>query len=200
MNNDKSSPTGHGLDRRAALKHIALACGLVLSAESMSLMAATFSIPRDQSRRKNKAFNADQLALVRTLGELIIPTTDTPGAMAAEVHTFIDHQLAYCFSAQEQAAIFAGLAKLDAQAQQRHQHGFLACNNADQISLLTDMEAARSGFNAGDRKFFKQFKALVVFGYYTSEIGATRELVYAAVPGAYKPIKFAEVGKAWSLF
>lgn len=189
-----------GIDRRTALKQLALACGLALSAQSVSLMAAGFSIPTDQHRKKNKALTAQQLTLVRELGEIIIPTTDTPGAIAAEVHHFIDHQLAYCFSEQETNQILSGLKKLEVQAQARHKKSFSTTEKAEQIALLSDMEAGRAGFNESDRKSFKQFKALVVFGYYTSEIGATQELVYAAVPGGYHAIKFAEVGKAWALF
>jgi hypothetical protein len=200
MHNDNNAPAAQGIDRRTALKQLAIACGLALSTQSLSLMAASFTLPTDPSRKKNKSLNAQQLTLVRELGELIIPTTDTPGAIAADVHTFIDHQLAYCFNAQEQQAIFAGLAKLDAQAQAQHAAVFLACDKTKQIALLTDMEAARNGFDQDDRNFFKQFKALVVFGYYTSEIGATQELAYSAIPGGYKAIKFAEVGKAWALF
>lgn len=200
MHNHKKSPLAGGIDRRTALKQLALACGLALSAQSLALMAAEFSSPTDQGRKRNKALDPQQLALVRELGEIIIPTTETPGAIAAEVHNFIDHQLAYCFSAQEQAKIFAGLKKLEEQAQARHKKSFIATSKAEQIALLTDMETERAGFTADDRAAFKQFKALVVFGYYTSEIGATQELVYAAVPGGYKAVKFAEVGKAWALF
>lgn len=200
MHNDNNSPATQGIDRRTALKQLAIACGLALSTHSLNLMAASFTLPTDQARRKNKSLNAQQLTLVRELGELIIPTTETPGAIAAGVHTFIDFQLADCFNAREQQTFFAGLAKLEAQAQAHHATHFLACDKAQQTALLTSMEAARDGFNQDDRHFFKQLKALVVFGYYTSEIGATQELAYSAIPGGYKAIKFAEVGKAWALF
>src|SRR5690606_26594020 len=183
MHNHKISPLAGGIDRRTALKQLALTCGLALSAQSFSLMAAGFAMPTDHRRKNNKALNPQQLALVRELGEIIIPTTETPGAIAAEVHNFIDHQLAYCFTAQDQNTIFSGLKKIEAQASARHQQIFITTSKAEQTALLTDMEAGRAGFDADDRKAFKQFKALVVFGYYTSEIGATQELVYAAVPG-----------------
>lgn len=200
MHNPKNSSSAGEIDRRTALKQLALACGLALSAQSLSLMAAGFALPTDHKRRKNKALDSSQLALVRELGEIIIPTTDTPGAIAANVHHFINHQLAYCFSAEEKNAILSCLKKIEAQAQARYQQPFIATGKAEQIALLGDMEAGRSGFDMDDRKAFKQCKALVVFGYYTSEIGATQELLYAAVPGGYHAIKFADVGKAWALF
>lgn len=199
MTTDHHFPETKAIDRRSALKQLALACGLALSAQSWSAMAVSFSMPKDLARRKNTALNAQQLSLVRVLGEIIIPTTDTPGAIAAGVHDFINHQLTYCFNAAEQQVILLGLEKIDARAQAQHQHNFLTCNKVQQHNLLTDMEAAQNGFTATDRQAFKQFKSLVAFGYYTSEIGATQELAYAAIPGGYKAIKFAEIGKAWAL-
>ncbi len=200
MNNTKKPLSAEGIDRRETLKYLALACGLVLSTHSLSLLAAGFSSPRDMSRRRATALDAAQLELVKALGELIIPTTDTPGAIAAGVHDFINHQLAHCYNDAERGQILSGLARIDAVAQARHQQPFLACEPDLQIQLLQDMEAAREEFTPEDRLAFKQLKALVAFGYYTSETGATRELAYAAVPGGYKPIKFADTSKAWALF
>lgn len=195
-----NNPLQFPINRRTAIKQFAIACGLALSAQSLASFAASFSQPIDQGRRKARLLNASQLSLVKALGELIIPTTDTPGAIAADVHTFIDFQLAHCFAKEDKQVILTGLKSLEQQAEARHQRAFLLCERNQQIILLTDMEAARQGFTKDDRYFFKQFKALVVAGYYTSEIGATQELVYAAVPGGYKAIKFATVGKAWALF
>lgn len=187
-------------ERRHVLKGLALACGLALSATSINLLAATFSNPRDVSRRKDRLLNPQQLALVRELGELIIPTTDTPGAIGADVHNFIDHQAAYCFNREEQHALLSGLRRIDDAAQQKYGSVFLSCAKNQQIELLTLMEKAEDGFTTEDRQNFKQLKALVVFGYYTSEIGASKELAYLAIPGGYKgSVKFSSVGKAWSL-
>src|SRR5690606_12244552 len=191
MNKQTVSPLASGIDRRTAIKQLALACGLALSARSLSLLADSFSIPTDVSRRSQTALNPQQLALVRQLGEIIIPTTDTPGAIAAGVHDFINHQLVYCFGENERTQILGGLTRIQAIAQSRHEQNFLTCEPEQQIALLQDMEAAREEFSADDRHAFKQLKALVAFGYYTSEIGATRELAYLPVPGGYHPIKFS---------
>ncbi|HSC67561.1 MAG TPA: gluconate 2-dehydrogenase subunit 3 family protein [Cellvibrio sp.] len=189
-----------GVSRRDAIKQLALACGLVLSANSLSSLAATFSAPTDLSRSSKTLLNADQLALVRELGEMIIPTTDTPGAIAAGVHDFINHFVVYCASKEEQQSLIAGLKRIDDAAKTQFGKPFLGASKTQQIELLTNMEKAAAGFTAADRAFFKQFKALVTFGYYTSEIGASQELAYLAIPGGYKGnFKFKQVGKAWAL-
>ncbi|HCS63819.1 MAG TPA: hypothetical protein DIW64_06870 [Cellvibrio sp.] len=190
----------HDSSRRTALKQLALACGLALSASSLSALAASFEPPTDLTRSKKTLFNTAQLALVRELGEIIIPTTDTPGAIAAGVHDFLNHFAVYCASKEKQQALLAGLNRIDDSAKTRFSTPFLSASKTQQIELLTNMEKAADGFTADDRKFFKQLKALVTFGYYTSEIGATQELAYLAIPGGYKGnFKFKQVGKAWAL-
>lgn len=190
----------HDSSRRTALKQLALACGLVLSANSLSALAASFEPPTDFARSKKNLLNTDQLALLRELGEIIIPTTETPGAIAAGVHDFINHFVVYCASNEEQQGLLAGLKRIDYSAQKRFSKPFLNASNTQQIELLTKMEQAADGFTKDDRHFIKQLKALVTFGYYTSEIGASQELAYLAIPGSYKGnFKFKQIGKTWAL-
>ena len=191
--------------RRSAIKQLALACGLMLSGTSLSALAtaltsSTITRPTDMSRSTKTLLDADQLALVRELGEIIIPTTDTPGAIAAGVHDFINHFMVYCADKDEQQLLLAGLKTIEQRAQADVKKSFLALDKNQQVELLTHMEKASNGFTATDRLFFKNLKGLVTFGYYTSEIGATQELAYLAIPGGYKGnFKFKDVGKAWAL-
>ncbi|QEY12020.1 gluconate 2-dehydrogenase subunit 3 family protein [Cellvibrio sp. KY-YJ-3] len=189
-----------GIARRTALKQLALACCLALSASSLSALAASFSAPTDFSRRKKTLLSSDQLQLLRELGDIIIPTTDTPGAIAAGVHDFINHYAAYCASSAEQQQLLATLARIEAGARSEFNTAFLTLTKAQQLQLLNAMEQAQNGFSQADRKGLKQLKALVVFGYYTSEPGATQELAYLAIPGGYKGnFKLKEIGRAWAL-
>lgn len=51
-----------------------------------------------------------------------------------------------------------------------------------------------------DRPFYRTMKELTVVGYYTSEVGATRELRHEAVPGRYEGcIPLAQVGRTWAV-
>jgi hypothetical protein len=186
--------------RRSAIKQLALFCGLALSANSLSALAASVLAPTDFTRSKKTLLNPDQLALVRELGEIIIPTTDTPGAIAAGVHDFINHFVVYCADKDEQQMLLGGLQTIDNAAQKNFKKTFLALEKTRQIELLTQMEKATNGFTQADRVLFKKFKALVTFGYYTSEIGATKELAYLAIPGGFKgDFKFSDIGRAWAL-
>jgi hypothetical protein len=194
-----TAPSALTLSRRQAIKSLALACGLGLASSSLQALAA-LGLPRDMSRSSKTLLSAAELALVRTIGELIIPTTDTPGAIAAGVHDFINHFASSCATPAEQQQLQRSLARAASAAQSRHQQPFLALSQAQQLALLTHMELAQQEFNAADRSDFKYLKGLVLFGYYTAEVGATQELRYDAVPGGYKgEVKFSKLGKAWSL-
>ena len=82
------------LERRTAIKQLAALCGLALSATSLSLMAESFTSPRDISRRKNRFLKPEQLALVRELGELIdrLPDAIDTTAFAAAKELLDAHE------------------------------------------------------------------------------------------------------------
>jgi hypothetical protein len=188
------------LDRREMVKHMALASGLLLSATSLNSLAASLLKPTDLNRRTNKLLTADQLLILRELGEVIIPTTDTPGAITTGVHDFINGYAAHCLSQEEQNRLVITINKIADTAKSHYEKSFDQLNLSQKIELLTNMEQAKSPFTQQDRKNLKQVKALVVFAYYTSEAGANKELTYLAIPGGYKGnFKFSTVGKAWAL-
>jgi len=183
--------------RRAALKQMALLFGLSLSAQSLDVLAVTV---KGTMPHATKFFTPDQLQMTGEIADLIIPTTDTPGALAVNVHGFLDTYLAECVGKAEQKKILEGLKKINSVAEDKFHKTFLACTHKQHVQLLTAIEKSDLGFTAEDKDFFRFFKSLTLFGYYTSEVGATQELAYLAVPGGYKGnFLFAKVGKAWAL-
>jgi hypothetical protein len=183
--------------RRTALKQMAMVFGLTLSAQSLDVLAATV---KGSMPHVTKFFTPDQLQMTGEIADLIIPTTDTPGALAVNVHGFLDSYLAECVSKDDQKKFLDGLKKINIIAEDKFHKTFLACTHKQHIQLLTAIEKSDLGFTAEDKNFFTQFKVLTLFGYYTSEVGAIQELAYLAVPGGYKGnFPFATVGKAWAL-
>ena len=130
-----------------------------------------------------------QSETVATIAELIIPTTDTPGARAAQVHRFIDLLLAEWVTDDERASFLKGLADVDARARTAFGVDFLAATDAQRGTILTQLDAEAQPQRGTERDrqpaFFQQLKWLTVFGYCTSEVGATAELHYEVIPGSY---------------
>ena len=183
--------------RRTAIKQMAGLLGLTLSASSLNALAQSSAA---SIQRATKFLDPEQLQMTGEIAEMIIPATDTPGALATDVHGFIDHYLVECMTKAEQDTFLTGLKKINLVAEEKFHKTFLACTPKQHVELITELDKGTGDFNSVDQQFFKLFKSLTLFGYYTSEAGATQELAYLAIPGGYKGnFPFAKIGKAWAL-
>jgi hypothetical protein len=143
---------------------------------------------------------SDEIVVVATLSELILPATDTPGAIGAGVPMYIQRHLKHCLSPKQQAQFKAGIKQLNNISMKRFGHAFSNLSLPEQKNLVRDLESMHTDFTQADRDFFVSFKSLTVFSYYTSEVGATQELAYLSIPGGYQGnFPFSRVGRAWAL-
>ena len=142
----------------------------------------------DLNAEINKPFlNTRQQNLIASIAELIIPRTETSGAIDAGVPHFIELMLSDWYTTEERQPFVDGLASLEQYAAEHHDTGFLNLANAQQIEILQSME---------ETEFFNLAKELTVLGYYTSEVGVEAELFYNPMPGVYKgDFDFSEIGK-----
>ena len=190
------------IDRREALRRAALLIGGMLSAPTIAgVLAGCESRHADATTFVPRALTEDQLELVATMAEHILPTTDTPGARAVGVHRFIDTMLAEYYPAADTQRFVSGLADVDARAHRLAERRFLDCSPAQQVALLETLDReAFSMLAAAPTPFFRTLKELTLVGYYTSQPGATQELKYARVPGRFSGcVPLTAVGRTWSV-
>jgi hypothetical protein len=117
-----------------------------------------------------KTLDPHQLSTIETLSELIIPTTDTPGAKAAGVPKYVDLFLTDG-SPDDRGRFLDGLAWLDSYAQSKHRLPFVRLSPQQQTAILTILDTdGEFGVDPG-RRFFLQLKSLVSRIYYNTEIG-----------------------------
>lgn len=141
-------------------------------------------------------FTPAQRALVTVLSERVLPTTDTPGAIAAGVPAFIEKLLADWAYPADRVPILAGLAAIEARSLQDYRVSAPKATPKQQDALLT--LAMNDQVPAG-ATFFTAFRQLVITGYYTSEIGMTQEREYLPVPGEYNgEFLYSQVNKVYS--
>jgi gluconate 2-dehydrogenase gamma chain len=194
-----SSTPPDAIDRREALRRAALLLGGVISAPVVTGLLAgcdTRRVPNGAWRPR--ALLPDQAELVATIAEHILPETDTPGARAVGVHQFIDAMLADGYAAPDRQRFAAGLADVDARARAAQGKTFMNCGREAQRALLDELD--REAFAQPHGAFFRAFKELTLVGYYTSEVGATRELRYEPVPGHYAGcVPLTEIGRTWAV-
>jgi hypothetical protein len=144
-----------------------------------------------------------QNAQVVVMTDLIIPETDTPGAKAAKVNEFIDVVLTDWAHDGERQAFLKGLADVNQQSKDLFGKDFVDASLEQQATLLRSIDDAAMAKHQGPRParhgntipterdhqlagaFWDDFKGITVHGYYTSEIGFTKELGLEIMPGAY---------------
>jgi len=114
--------------------------------------------------------NADFWTVSR-IADLIIPDTETPGAIKAGVAEYIDMVISR--DAEQQSLVADGLRWLDKQK-------FGELDGGRQLGILEPLcEAADSGSGQGRNvQFFALMKRLTADGYYTSKIGLMEDLGY----------------------
>jgi len=173
-----------------------------LSAKSLSVaMAHSFESGSSliaEPVSDGKIFKLSQLKQLKNICAIVIPKTDTPGAAEVNTHGFIDNQLFHCYEKAEQEKAIQLLALIDDVAQQQFSLSFTALSKAQQFELLTELDLGKNNFDNEQRADFKSLKQLICFGYYTSEVGASQELRYLAVPGGYKgSIPYKDSDASW---
>ena len=174
---------------------------------AVSLVGGTFAaaqlgtfMSRAAAAAENSAplfFDQQQFLLIERIVDVMIPETDTPGAIAAGVHHFIDLMLAEWASAERQARYVQGLRELESHFGAAGENNFVTASPTRQLELLRVLDEAAFDDETTDN-FFREFKKLVLFGYYSSETGATVELQYEPLQAEYKAcVPLDEIGRAW---
>ena len=142
-----------------------------------------------------KTLDPHQNATVIAISDMIIPATDTPGAKAARVNEFIDVILTDWCTGDDCQRFLQGLSDTDVRSRKTFGKEFVNCTAQQQTQLLTALDEELTELREASgqerehaspavqeietpvqRNFFYMIKRLTLIGYYTSEIGWTREL------------------------
>lgn len=187
------------IDRRTALAGIAAMFGSQLYAP-IARAAAAAGVKGapviSDGPPSVQVFTPAQHAAMTALSDRVIPTTDTPGAIAAGVPAFIEKMLADWSTPDDRVPIVAGLDAIEKKSMADYKVPAARATPAQQDALLT---AAMDGKIADGKDFFEAFRQLVIAGYYTSEIGMTQEREYLPVPGEYDgAFLYSKVNKVYS--
>ena len=138
--------------------------------------------------------SSEQFALLEQVVDVIIPRTDTPGALDAGVPALIHQMLADWATPGTRADIVGVLESVDRRAWNKYGAAFRELPAERRLDVMRALD--EEGLAREDLAYGK-FKSLVLVGYYHSEVGATQELRYELVPGAWRScLPLTEVGRA----
>ncbi len=185
--------------RRAFIQGLAAACAGLVNAAAL---AGELPVARRNfaGMGKGMVLSTEQMQMVAAMAEVIIPQTDTPGALAADVHGFIDHQLQYCVSSSDRAAFLAGVDAVQQIIWKDYKQHYWQLKAGMQNEIMRTLMLGEAPFKPDDREFFRRLKALTLFGYYTSKEGASMELAYLPIPGGYDgDYKVSTLGRSWTV-
>ncbi|MGC4028607.1 MAG: gluconate 2-dehydrogenase subunit 3 family protein [Steroidobacteraceae bacterium] len=162
---------------------------LGLSAAALATLMIEASLPARAAAAGESAKSDPRFAFTDRVSDLVIPATDTPGASTAGTATFVLMALDHRMSDLDPQMLTRLRSALDTAAG----GDFLRQPLAQQRQLLAAHDAAAyaksraaPGTAAHD---WQRLKTAIIAGYYTSEIGASKELTYLPVPGEFHNIR-----------
>jgi hypothetical protein len=186
------------INRREALSRVAIIMGgTVLGAEAFLTGCKT--------NTKGVTFSQADIDFLNEVGETILPATDTPGAKAANVGAFMQTMVSDCYEAKDQEIFMNGMAELKFKASKAKMgKAFMEATPEERTAFLTELDKEAAEFQKTKKPeetkhYFTMLKELTLWGFFSSEVGATKALRYIAVPGRYEgTVPYKKGDKAWA--
>ena len=170
------------IQRRDVLRRAAWVLGGVISAPAALAILQGCSA-KDAPKAADwtpKFFKGTEAAVITALADIILPKTDTSGALDANVPAFIDTMMAEVYAADAQQRFHDGFAEFESTAQD-----FLKQDKGAQTGTVKQALESALSTEQAQRPFILMVRELTLLGFYTSEVGITENMQYEAVPTVY---------------
>jgi hypothetical protein len=197
------------MDRRSALKKTGLLAGAAVAMPTMlSLLQSCRNEPR--LTWKPEFFTEEEATTIGTLVDMILPRTDTPGALDVQVDVFIDRVISQTYDQEGQQYMRNEISTFNNRCIEKFGTIFASLDVSKRVAVLTALEKSSGKFNPGiwgtaignqePIGFYRSMKSMAIWAYFTSEEIGEQVLSYDPIPGSYEPCKpLSEVGNRWSL-
>lgn len=159
--------------------------GMIVSIGGASMLSACGGVATvvPSNSQAVRFYNQQELALVSRISDLIIPRTDTPGALEVNVPGFLDGLMAEWADADTKSSHHQQLAELSSMLGS----DFTAMSEAEAEQTLSELDAAAYGAGGSRYGGYRSLKGLITQSYFASEDGALQERGWVAVPGRWDP-------------
>jgi len=190
------------MNRRDAIGRVALIMGGTIIGAEFLLSGCK---PHAAATLAN-LFDEDHVAFLDEVADTILPdTASSPGAKAAKVGSFMTVMVRDCYEPADQDIFVKGLGKIDEASNKKFSKNFMDLDATQKTALLTDLDKEQEVYSKAKKPkdpnhYFRMMKELTLFGYFTSEVGATKALRYVPIPGRFDGcIPYKKGDKAWAL-
>lgn len=190
------------MNRREWLKRMSTLAAGVVAAPSLLAVFDAYAASQKPGAAP-RFFTPAQGSVMVPVIDMIIPRTDTPGAVDAGVPLFIDQMFKDVYTQADQQRYLTALAGFDRAGGKP----FLQLDEAQRKALVTKLHGDALAIPEGSvispaADFVLMTKKLTMLGFFMSEPGCTQVLQYVAVPAGYEadiPLSKAGNGRAWAV-
>lgn len=190
------------MNRREWLKSMSVLAAGAFTAPSLLAVLDAHAAARHGGTTP-QFFAPAQIDVVTAVVDIIVPRTDTPGAVDAGVPRFIDQMFRDVYMPQDQQRYLHALAAFEkaavlpfGQIDARQRQTLVARLHEQALAGGTELDPVSAP------AFVLMTKKLAMLGFFMSQPGCTQVLQYDAVPGAWHgdlPVSKAGNGKAWAV-
>lgn len=190
------------MNRRDALSRVALIFGgTVIGAEAFLSGCRTST-----SETAVLTFDPDVVSLLDEVGETILPTTaSSPGAKASAIGEFMKVMVTDCYEEKDQDIFMEGIGLLNKASDDKFGKEFMGLSEQEKHDLIVQIDKEAKAYNdtkteSDPEHYFTMMKQLTIWGYFSSEVGATKALRYIETPGRYEGcMDYTKGDKAWAI-
>lgn len=166
------------MNRRTVFKRLAVASAAAW------ILPSCFSDPKKVTIALNRLqVSHDEEMLLADIAEVIIPETDTPGAVAVRAHHFALVMVDDCMGKDEQERYLKGLRSFQQVLGSLTGKKFSESSSGERLEMLTAFEAQREAVDEDAGFFYDRTRALIIQGYQSSQYFLTQVKPYQLVPG-----------------
>lgn len=139
-------------------------------------------------------YTRDEFRLLGVISDVIIPRTDTPGALDVQTPGYMDAMMDAWASDETKSAHRNALRAVRAELGS----GFLRLPDAERRAAVAALDARAFSEQSEIGSHYRALKTLIASVYYASEPGATQDLQYELVPGRWDgDAPLTEIGRTW---
>ncbi|WP_299981205.1 gluconate 2-dehydrogenase subunit 3 family protein [uncultured Pseudoteredinibacter sp.] len=205
------------MDRRFFLQALTMLGGSYATAaiagfaDSSQAAAKPLAIGPSIDELPSDLFSEQDRKELSAMAEVIIPRTESPGAIDAGVPRFIEYMVQNWLNEAEQHVFLEGFRATQKHCLTEFSKSFSELNSDQQLAILEGLEDKASDSPwydfanvqrqyIEDAPFICQLKELTIFGFYSSELGAKQVLRHDPMPMQFDgEFALGEEDSSWSM-
>ncbi len=167
------------MNRRSSLKTL-----LVISAGAAFLPSCFNNSDQSGPAYKNLQISNDEMALLSTLSDTILPQSRAIGSKDIAPHLFALTMIDDCFSPEDRKKFLTGMNEFQSTSKEIFGKSFLKCTLAERAEMLKAVQQKNDKPDEGTF-FYNSMRRLTIQAYTTSAYYLTNVKHYKLVPGKF---------------